>query len=52
MSEQRGGFNIVRWSVDHPYTVVAFFLAMLVTLALIVTFPQIAMWLVGMSQAK
>jgi C4-dicarboxylate transporter, DctM subunit len=32
--------------------VMPFFLAMLVTLALIVTFPQIAMWLVGMSQAK
>lgn len=24
------GFNFVRWSVDHPYTVVAFFIGMLV----------------------
>jgi HAE1 family hydrophobic/amphiphilic exporter-1 len=24
------GFNFVRWSVDHPYTIVAFFAAMLV----------------------
>lgn len=29
-SENEKGFNIVRWSVDHPYVVVSFFLAMLV----------------------
>ena len=27
---ERGGFNVVRWSVDHPYIVISFFLAMLV----------------------
>lgn len=32
--------------------VMPFFIAMLVTLALIIVFPQIAMWLVSMSQAK
>lgn len=26
---EKGGFNFVRWSVDHPYAVVSFFLAML-----------------------
>lgn len=29
-TEPKEGFNIVRWSVDHPYVVVSFFLAMLV----------------------
>jgi HAE1 family hydrophobic/amphiphilic exporter-1 len=29
-NQERGGFNIVRWSVDHPYIVISFFLAMLV----------------------
>ena len=29
-SEPKEGFNIVRWSVDHPYVVVSFFLGMLV----------------------
>ena len=28
--EPKEGFNIVRWSVDHPYVVVSFFLGMLV----------------------
>ncbi|MBS1723006.1 MAG: efflux RND transporter permease subunit [Armatimonadetes bacterium] len=28
--ERKEGFNVVRWSVDHPYVVVSFFLAMLV----------------------
>lgn len=28
-SEGKEGFNIVRWSVDHPYVVISFFLAML-----------------------
>ena len=32
--------------------VMPFFLAMIVTLVLIIAFPQIAMWLVGISQAK
>ena len=32
--------------------VMPFFLAMLATLALIIAFPQISMWLVDMSQAK
>ncbi|RMG27223.1 MAG: efflux RND transporter permease subunit, partial [Armatimonadetes bacterium] len=27
---QRGGFNLVEWSVRHPYVVVAFFLGTLV----------------------
>src|SRR5690348_6069218 len=27
---RRGGFNISRWSIDHPYTVIAFYAAMLV----------------------
>jgi HAE1 family hydrophobic/amphiphilic exporter-1 len=30
MSSERGGFNIVRWSVDHPYVVISFFVAMIV----------------------
>ena len=32
MSEQngRGGFNFVRWSVDHPHSVLAFFFATLI----------------------
>ncbi|MCE9557864.1 MAG: efflux RND transporter permease subunit [Armatimonadetes bacterium] len=29
-SEGKEGFNVVRWSVDHPYVVVSFFLAMLI----------------------
>ncbi len=28
--QSEGGFNIVRWSVDHPYVVLSFFIAMLV----------------------
>lgn len=28
--EERSGFNFVRWSVDNPYPVIAFFLAMVV----------------------
>ncbi|MDQ2986030.1 MAG: efflux RND transporter permease subunit [Armatimonadota bacterium] len=30
MNSDRQGFNIVRWSVDHPYVVIAFFFATLV----------------------
>ena len=30
MNNERAEFNIVRWSVDHPYVVVAFFVSMLV----------------------
>jgi len=30
MDNRREGFNIVRWSVDHPYVVIAFFVATLV----------------------
>lgn len=30
MNSERSGFNLVRWCVDHPYVVVAFFVAMLV----------------------
>ncbi len=44
MSEQAGapheGFNIVRWSVDHPYAVLAFYLAMLVLGALAMTYTM------------
>ncbi len=28
--ESQPGFNLVRWSVDHPHTVAAFFIAMLI----------------------
>jgi HAE1 family hydrophobic/amphiphilic exporter-1 len=29
-SEPHGGFNIIRWSIDHPYAVIAFYLAVIV----------------------
>lgn len=44
MSEQpepsHEGFNIVRWSVDHPYAVLAFYLAMLVLGALAIGYTM------------
>ncbi|MCH8273809.1 MAG: efflux RND transporter permease subunit [Armatimonadetes bacterium] len=30
MKNDRGGFNIIRWSVDHAYVVISFYIAMLV----------------------
>ncbi|HWP30794.1 MAG TPA: efflux RND transporter permease subunit [Fimbriimonadales bacterium] len=30
MNEEKQGFNFIRWSVDHPYAIAAFYLAMFV----------------------